>query len=363
MAAATEAPRSDLDILRECSTQLRQRLPTGWTMSVQPQTAHRDAGYDAIAAISAGTGAQARFLVAIKRLVTRSAVPVVASQLRDAGSRQPVAGSPMLMSRYLPPSVRDALDEQGLSFIDATGNMQLTSDEPPMFVRDRGADKEPWRGPGRPRATLEGEPAARVVRALVGRRGSWSARALVKESGASTGATYRVLEFLQEDGLVDKRDGEYVVTDWANLLRRWSRDYGFFSTNRTLSYIEPRGVPAFLNRLANAAERTYAVTGSAAASQWASYAPTRAVMVYADRDTDPSASWGLKPADVGANVFVARAEYDVVFTGTSVADAGYTIAAPEQAAVDLLTGPGRNPAEGEELLTWMALNEPAWRRG
>jgi hypothetical protein len=40
---------------------------------------------------------------------------------------------------------------------------------------------------------------------------------------------------------------------------------------------------------------------------------------------------------------------------------GHIVASPEQVAVDLLTGPGRNPAEGEELLSWILLKELVWR--
>jgi hypothetical protein len=35
--------------------------------------------------------------------------------------------------------------------------------------------------------------------------------------------------------------------------------------------------------------------------------------------------------------------------------------APTQLVVDLLTGPGREPSEGDELLAWMKRNEDAWR--
>ena len=65
------------------------------------------------------------------------------------------------------------------------------------------------------------------MRTLVGYRGPWSARDLVKVSGASTGATYRVLEFLEEEGLVEKTRTQYMVTDWARLLRRWSLTMDF----------------------------------------------------------------------------------------------------------------------------------------
>lgn len=40
---------------------------------------------------------------------------------------------------------------------------------------------------------------------------------------------------------------------------------------------------------------------------------------------------------------------------------GLTVAALSQVAADLLTGPGREPSEGEELLIWMKDNEDAWR--
>jgi len=147
------------------------------------------------------------------------------------------------------------------------------------------------------------------------------------------------------------------------LLRLWSRDYGFLTTNRTQSYIEPRGVEAFLAKLRNTPDLKYAVTGSAAATQWAPYAPTRSVFLYVDQEIDPSETWGLRETDAGMNVVVARPEFGVVLTNSLLSDEGYNIVAPEQAAVDLLSGPGRNPVEGEELLDWMQLNEPEWRLG
>jgi hypothetical protein len=76
-----------------------------------------------------------------------------------------------------------------------------------------------------------------------------------------------------------------------------------------------------------------------------------------------SNEWGLRPADKAANVILAEPKYDMVFSGTTINDQGNAIVAPAQAAVDLLTGPGRNPSEGEELISWMELNEPVWRRG
>lgn len=41
---------------------------------------------------------------------------------------------------------------------------------------------------------------------------------------------------------------------------------------------------------------------------------------------------------------------------------GVWYAAPSQVAADLLTSPGRGPAEGEELIGWMMSNEDKWRQ-
>ena len=69
---------------------------------------------------------------------------------------------------------------------------------------------------------------------------------------------------------------------------------------------------------------------------------------------------GLREVETGANVLVAKSAYDVVYERTSVVD-GVFMVAPSQAAVDLMTGPGRNPAEAEELLAWMEANAGEWR--
>jgi hypothetical protein len=69
----------------------------------------------------------------------------------------------------------------------------------------------------------------------------------------------------------------------------------------------------------------------------------------------------LRLVDSGANVLLAATEYDVVFE-RRVAFDGVEYAAPSQTAVDLLTGPGRSPAEAEALLDWMEGHELDWRR-
>jgi hypothetical protein len=84
-------------------------------------------------------------------------------------------------------------------------------------------------------------------------------------------------------------------------------------------------------------------------------------MIYVEDPQRFAGMLDLRPVESGANVLLARNKYDVIFDRTEPQH-GIRIAAPSQAAVDLLTGPGRNPAEAEALLDWMERNESTWRR-
>jgi hypothetical protein len=84
-------------------------------------------------------------------------------------------------------------------------------------------------------------------------------------------------------------------------------------------------------------------------------------MIYCDSPERLANELDLRPVATGANVLLARPAYDVVYDRMLTAK-DINIVAPSQAAVDLLTGPGRNPAEGTALLDWMEANVGAWRR-
>ena len=355
-------PQTLSDVLRRCLQQLRDQLPEGWALvPVVDAVGGGGPGVDAVLSVSSPDGATASLLIEAKRGLERRNVLAVSEQLRRASVGFPNAWA-VVVARYLAPSVREALAEQGVSYIDATGNMRLVVSAPGLFIAGRGVDSDPWRGPGRPRGTLKGVPAAKVVRALVDYTGPWSIRELIERSGASTGATYRVLEYLEREDLVTRDgNGKIVLRDWRRLLQQWSKDYGFVRSSRTTSYIEPRGVAAFLTQATAVAGVQYAVTGTTAAADWAPYAPARSALVYVADAAQAAVAWGLRPAGAGANVLLAEPATDVVFERTITTADGIVVVAPAQVAVDLMTGPGRNPAEAEELMDWMERNESTWR--
>ncbi|WP_404287883.1 hypothetical protein [Glutamicibacter arilaitensis] len=340
---------------------LQDRLPSGWTVGAPELVDGPDTGIDAFLSFSAPTGQSARIAIETKRVVEPRNIMRMRERLDPArNSRAWDAG--LVVARYLSPTVRARLIEAGLSFVDATGNIYIRSDTPPLFIGDRGLDHDPWRGPGRPRGTLKGAPAAQVVRALLDAPGPWRMRELIASAQASTGSVYRVVEFLEsEDLLTRNNDSTIIVPDWVSVLRRWSADYEFLSTNTVSRWIAPRGVDSVIRAALITDSSTYAVTGSIAAATWASYAPARSLMAYTSNATEIAKQWGLRATDTGANVLIAEPAYPALTRGAFQRADGLSIAAPIQVATDLLTGPGRAPSEAEELIDWMVSHESDWR--
>ena len=369
----SEPPKTTTEVLRRGANAITERLPVGWAaMLSEPSLRRGDQGVDGYLEITSPDQERATLILEPKRKVEGRDVAALerhlskyATQFANVFRNSRV----VIVAPYLSPPVRARLQEADLSYVDATGNMRIELTRPGLFLADRGADTDPWRGPGRPRGTLKGEPAARVVRTLVDFDRSWRMRELVETSGASTGAAYRVVEYLEREGWVERNSAREVrALDWPKLLRAWSADYGFARDSRTTRWIAPRGLPGLLSRMA--AQRTsessdtvgpYALTGTLAATEWAPYAPATLAMVYVTNAETAARTWGLQPAEAGANVILAEPPYGVMLERASTNEAGVQVAAPSQVVVDLLTGPGRSPSEAEKLLTWMEQNESRWR--
>jgi hypothetical protein len=362
--AETPAPQTDEDLLRLVIEQLRKRLPRSWALDAEPaDRGAADSGIDAVARLRAPDGKAIVLLVRAKRLVNTRDVQWALDPLWQAASAW--SGDtevlPVLAARYMAPATRERIAESGAGYVDATGNLLLTAEQPALFLADRGADRDPWRGPGRPRGTLQGAPAARVVRTLADFAPPYTVPELAERAGASTGATYRVIDFLEGEGLLTReRYGPIADVRWRPMLERWSRDYGFAKSNSVQTFLEPRGLTALTERLTGS-DLDYVVTGSLAAERVAAYAPARLATVYVRDLASAGDALGLRRTDAGANVALAAGKYDVVFDRAEIVD-GLRVAALSQVAVDLLGGPGRNPSEAAALLDWMEQDESRWRR-
>lgn len=372
----TQPPAGEREFVDLVVGRLRSLLPEGWHLGPFPRPDRRgDIGMEAMLELVDPEGASIRLVIGVKRSLVGRDIEQLSKRLQWAAGAWGPDALPLVVSSFLSEPVREALTARGVNYLDATGNLRLESQRPALFLRDVGAARDPWRPRGRPRGSLRGEPAALVTRALVDFQPPYSVPEVVRMSGASNGATYRVVEFLSEQALID-RDARGRIADvsWRALLELWSRDYSFYLTNQVTGYLAPRGIDRVLQELrafarAGGADAEtdraprpgrYVITGSLAASAYAPYAPAKLLTLYADSRDDMRRLLDLRIVETGANVMIAQAAFEVAFQRIRTWQ-GVWVTAPSQTAVDLITGPGRNPAEAQELLDWMERNEPMWR--
>jgi hypothetical protein len=334
--------------------EIAARLPQGWESRIVREQGPRDRRADAQIELRAPDGSRGWLVLEAKNRLEPKDVPPLASFLAQWGE-----GSPIVAAPYLSPRTRERLQEAGLGWVDLAGNLRVLLDRPALFLEARGADRSPWREE-RPARTLKGAKAGRIVRALCDFRPPLGVRELASKARTDPGYVSRVLDLLEREGVLQRRPrGPIEGVDWKALLRRWAEDYSILESNRTASYLEPRGLPAFVGNLAPEDIR-YAVTGSLAASKLAPAAPARLAICYVEDAGALAKRLGLRAAEAGANVILAEPFDPVAFDRTWERD-DVTFAAPSQVAADLLTSPGRGPAEAEELFKWMERNEDAWR--
>lgn len=358
-------PVSERDVVLQAGGRLQATLPSDWSVKVLVGTDSREG---ARLDIERFGSVVLTFRVEIKRTVTRASVLSLLGTQRlnlDTPTRREAVQRDawILATRYLSPQIQDLLRERDVSYVDATGNIFLSAQDPLVLVAKQGASADPWRSPGRPTTSLKGLPAALMVRALADYAPPFTVPDLARVAGTSMGAAYRLVEYLTNEGFITRQDrGPLTTVDWPDLLRRWSQDARFLDANSTRGYLEPRGISSLTSKLRDLPDpRSYAVSGSIAAQPYAPYSEPRLALLYASEPEALADGLGLRAVESGANVIVASPRSPVVYERTTQWQ-GLTIVAPSQAAADLLGGPGRNPSEGEFLLDWMKENTDAWRR-
>lgn len=341
-------------MISEAIQSLGRRLPPSWRVTTLGDEESARRSVDAVFTLSAPDGTALTCVVEAKSRIEPRDVPSLATQFRsDTGA------IPIIISTFLSPRTRERLEAVGLNYLDLAGNIRLVADRPGLFMYERSADKNPWREE-RPARSLKGAKAGRIVRALCDLLPPLGVRGLAKKAGANPGYVSRTLALLDREDLIRRSPrGPITYMDWQGLIRRWAQDYSLLEPKRTGSYLEPRGFPILIEKLAKVDFR-YAVTGSFVASKIAPVASPRLLICYVDDRRRAAEYLDLRPTEVGANVILVQ-PFDPVVYERSWEREGLKFAALSQVAVDLETSPGRGPAEADALMKWMADNENAWR--
>lgn len=326
-------------------------------------TALGDRHTDARLLLRADDGRTTMLYVELKPGQLPSSEAVVAQLLARARS---VGAAPLLVASYLGPQLRRACEERDVNYLDLTGWVWIHTPSPGFVVRTVGADRDPR--PARPATIrrLSGAGAGRTIRALLGTTEPQGVRALASRAGVTPGTVSKVLKTLVAESIVERDPaGAVRVMSKRALVERWTHDYQFLRTNLVAWHLAARGVDHVLDR-ARASGQPVTGTGSLALRQ---HLPVRRMPVtglsqlslYVADLVDAREQLGLVPTErVTANVILAE-PYDsqLLTVGDDrkqipVVDAGQTVA-------DLLTLPGRGPAEADQLMKVLAEADPAWR--
>lgn len=361
-------PLGEKDLVDQAIDRLREALPPSWTVQqtnrifaggnlAQAQTI-TDGAFD----VSAPNGVSATLVVEAKtafspRDVERTFADRFTRVLRTVTHNVPI----LVVSEWLSPRTRELLAEQGINYLDLTGNALIRLDNPTVYIRSAGAERAP-KQVSRGRVRLRGPKAARVIRLLLDVRPPYGVRDVATSSGVAISYVSRLLASLDGDALIERSArGRVEAVDIPRLLRRWAQAYDIFTTNGTRTFLAPQGVSRVLERMkGDASLGRLAITGSFAAVRLAPVAAPALLVAYSDDADGLGAALGLLPADEGSNVALLR-PYDAVVWDRSTVDDGLRYVALSQVAIDCLTGNGRMPAEGEALIDHMVETESQWR--
>lgn len=370
--AGIPEPRTEAEILALATAYIERMLgpSRAFHMELEKSLAPVRRVLDGVFQIENLVKERARFAIEVKRSFEVRDLSQIVRQIEEAKNKIEESLAPMIVARYISKSAQEWLRTNQISYADATGNFMLTSPLTSTFViSDSGAKSDPWRGPGRPRNTLKGDSAAQVVRAVLESNPPFSIPQMMSLAETSSGVTYRVVDYLERENLLStekiKTNGKTkrIVTnvDWRKILFAWSKDYSYQRDNSVQNYIEPRGIDEVLRKLKKIDSEEYVISGSVAANRLAPYAVSKQINLYARYPADLAKALELRPVQTGANVQIASTKLDVVFTRTTKSN-GLNYASPSQIAVDLLSGSGRNPVEGEALMDWMDDNKEGWQK-
>jgi hypothetical protein len=339
---------------------LARRLPPDW---VAEEAVMENSDVADLVIKTPSNQGQARFLVEVKAAVSPRDIEALMGGPWRKSWRQRMGNQPILLvAPYIGPRVRELLIEEGISYLDLTGNARISSDYPGVFVELRGATHDPRST--KPRAAIRGAKAGAVVRVLVDAAPPYTGAEVARIANVNEGYLSRILDTLADEGLIDReRSGPVTRVDWPALLRRRSQALDLFRPAGTYRYVARQGASALLDRLRNgtpSGPRLPTVTGSFAAARLAPVAAPTLLVVYTPNPRDLGSELELLPAEAGADTVLILPDNEVAFA-RSKRDGGVAWAAPSQVAIDCLAGTGRMPSDGAALIAWMQDNEDRWR--
>ncbi len=246
MVVATQSPADQDAVVDGAVRWLTERLPASWTVGRAQRmpaalTVSQARLLDVAIDVRASNGTVVTLAVEARRSLEPRDVELLLSGL--ARSLRSVAGSvPILVvAPWLSARTRRALEAGEVNFIDLTGNALITLENPMLYLRSDGAQRNPAPA-ARGQVRVRGPKAARLVRLLADVRPPYGIRELASATGLVPGYVSQLVGALDRQALIDReRRGGVHGADVAGLLRRWAESYELFATNTTFPFLAAGG--------------------------------------------------------------------------------------------------------------------------
>ncbi len=246
MVVATQSPADQAVLVDGAVRWLTERLPASWTVGRAQRTFSGQTGpeahkLDAAIDVRGSNGTIVTLAVVARRSVEPRDVELLLSgltrSLRSLAGPIPI----LVVAPWLSARTRRALEGAKVNFIDLTGNALIVLENPTVYLRSDGAQRNP--APAvRGQVRVRGPKAARLVRLLADVRPPYGIRELASATGLAPGYVSQLIDALDREALVDReRRGGVRGADAAGLLRRWAESYELFATNAIFPFLAPSG--------------------------------------------------------------------------------------------------------------------------
>lgn len=261
---------------------------------------------------------------------------------------RPTQAYGIFMAPYISPEAAAVCAEEGIGYLDLSGNCQLAFGG--VYIHVAGQPNQ-FKS-GRRLKSLYSPKAERILRVLLGSpRERWLVKEMSREARVSLGTVSNLRKLLDQQEWLDDGDDGFRLKDPATVLEDWRENYDR-KRSREFLYYSFMGELELVTVLRRSSVKAWALTGLNACRRYAFMVQTETVSVYVDGPVDELATeLGLKPASGSGNIRLIQPYDEGVFFGGSQ-DTGekfIRLVSPIQTYLDLKGLGGRSDEAAEFL--------------
>lgn len=260
----------------------------------------------------------------------------------------------VFMAPYISEESAVAIESQGYSYMDLSGNCYILTRRIILYVRGL-ANKYIEKREKRNYFSKTSSAASAIMRTMLDEpRREWQVKSLAEQTGKAIGMVSNVKRFLQDRAWIEEGEQGYHLCSIREMLYAWARDY-HEKEARAYEYYSLDPLPQLEQRISEWSENhdESALLGGFSAA--ARYAPTvryKKAEVYVEQGflNEFVKDLQLEPVQSGGNIVITvpHDETPCMF-GRKIHDD--LVTSPVQTVIDLLGKPGRGEEAAETIIT------------